>query len=96
MKTGICPHCGREINLDYRVGFRETCPGCDGDLHSCVACSFYEPGHHNDCREPRASMVQDKERANRCDWFAWGDNETTGEYEEVSKAKNALEALFKK
>jgi hypothetical protein len=34
-----------------------------------VHCSFYSPGHHNDCREPQAERVVDKRAANFCDFF---------------------------
>ena len=96
MKDGICPHCGKEVAIDYRVGFRETCRHCDGDLHCCMACEFYDPGYHNDCRETRAPMVADKDRANRCEWFAWGGNRGGDDTDDAARAKDALEALFKK
>ena len=94
MKTSTCPHCKKTIELDYRVGFSETCPHCGGDLHICIACRFYAPGHHNDCTENAAAMVVYKDRANRCDYFEWNYNRSFVENTDVEKAKAAFEALF--
>ena len=92
-----CASCHREIELgpERRVAFRDTCEGCDADLHSCVHCAHYEPGAYNDCREPSAERVRDRDRANRCDWFQPGDR--TGEGADGRGAALAdLDALFKK
>lgn len=65
-----CWHCGRAIAVTERVSFREYCPGCDRPLHVCRNCQFYDPAYHNQCREPQAELVADKERANFCEYFA--------------------------
>jgi hypothetical protein len=92
-----CAACNRELTLapGERLGFREACEGCDADLHSCVNCAHYDPGAHNDCREPSAEYVSDRERANRCDWFQPGDREG-GEASPRDQALSDLDALFKK
>jgi len=94
MKEGLCPHCGKTVELDYTVGFRATCDHCQGDLHVCRACAFHAPGQHNGCSEERAPMVSDKERQNLCEWFQWGDNAPGTGMSEAQKAKAALERLF--
>jgi hypothetical protein len=38
-------------------------------LHACRNCDFYQVGVHNDCREPNAERVADKEMGNFCDYF---------------------------
>jgi hypothetical protein len=65
---GRCWHCGADLNeLDYA---REaTCPGCRKSTHCCRNCRWYARGRPNDCVEPIAEPVTDKERANFCGYF---------------------------
>jgi hypothetical protein len=51
------------------VGTLDVCPKCGADLHACRNCGFYDPGKHNQCAEPQAEWVRDKEAANYCDYF---------------------------
>jgi len=90
-----CPGCNAEIILraDDRVGFRDDCDACGVDLHACRCCAHYEPGAYNECREPGAERVLDKERANRCDWFSAGEG---GAADSRDQARADLDALFKK
>jgi hypothetical protein len=92
-----CAACRHEIPLasGERVGFRDECPACRADLHACRQCTHHDPGAYNECREPGAERVADRERANRCEWFVprtgpsqRGDSQTA--------AKSALDALFAK
>ena len=46
-----------------------VCPKCHKATHCCKNCRFYSPGKHNDCDEPVAERVTDKDRANFCDYF---------------------------
>jgi hypothetical protein len=79
-----------------RVGFRDTCGTCGADLHTCRNCAHHDPSAHNQCREPQAEWVADRERANRCDWFAPGDAQAGGALAAAqNKARSALDALFK-
>ncbi len=68
----ICWKCGEGIQAPpaSRVGTRDTCPQCDSDLHCCRNCQFYDPAKHNQCSEPQAEWVRDKEAANYCDYFS--------------------------
>ena len=89
-----CAACGREIALasGERVGFRDECPACRSDLHACRHCAHHDPGAYNECREPGAERVADRERANRCEWFT--PRATGAAAGAASRA--ALDALFKK
>ncbi|MEK6774167.1 MAG: hypothetical protein AABY64_09505 [Bdellovibrionota bacterium] len=90
-----CFSCSKELSFTDRVSLREECPSCRADVHACRNCSFYDPKAYNECREPQAERVQDRDHANRCDYFSPGNNSGTG----VSKAdqlREAAEALFKK
>ncbi|MGH0029060.1 MAG: hypothetical protein ACQGVC_04675 [Myxococcota bacterium] len=95
-----CHACGREVRLaaGERVGFRDVCPGCGADLHTCVHCAHRDPSAYNGCREPGAERVLDAESANRCDWFspAAAANAATGSGDAREQARADLDALFKK
>jgi hypothetical protein len=66
-----CWKCGKKIEypVGSRVMNRDTCSRCDADLHACRGCQFHDPGKHNQCAEPRAEWVGDREAANYCDYF---------------------------
>jgi hypothetical protein len=66
--NGACHRCGAEVGVSA-VGVRDVCERCRAYLHCCRNCEFYEPGAHNDCREPNAEVVADKEQGNFCDYF---------------------------
>lgn len=65
---GVCWHCGHTlVAVDYQ---REgECPQCRRQTHVCRNCRFFEPGRPNDCQEPVADPVSDKQRANFCGYF---------------------------
>jgi hypothetical protein len=92
MKCAVCD-AGPLGNTPSR---RDTCPSCGADLHSCVQCDFYAPGHYNDCREPQADRVLDREKANFCDFFrpTAGGAARTSSAKDEARAK--LDALFRK
>ncbi len=58
-----------DISAGQRVTSRDECPHCHTDLHSCRNCQFYDPSRHQQCAEPQAEWVRDKEAANYCDYF---------------------------
>ena len=66
-----CWKCDERIEYPTgsRVGRRDSCPKCDADLHSCRGCQFYDRSKNNQCSEPQADWVRDKEAANYCDYF---------------------------
>jgi hypothetical protein len=92
-----CGACGTtiEVGSSERVGFRDTCPRCDGDLHACRNCALHDPGAYNQCREPNAERVADRERANRCEWFTPRSGDSGPLRDPKAGAQTALDALFK-
>jgi hypothetical protein len=93
-----CFACAATVILasGERVGFRDDCARCGADLHVCRNCDHYDPGAYNQCREPQAERVGERERANRCDWFRpRSAGEAAGEPPERA-ARAALEQLFRK
>ena len=65
----FCAVCEAELPADLRVGREALCPHCDAHLHACVQCRFYEPTLHNQCLEPEAEQVRDRQKANFCDFY---------------------------
>jgi hypothetical protein len=90
-----CAGCGVDLGRPERVGRRDTCPQCHGDLHACRQCRFYDPSLANACREPEAERVLDKTRGNFCDYFAAADA-PVAIVAPGAGARDALERLFKR
>ena len=91
-----CFSCNAAIELasGERIGFRDTCEKCDADLHVCLGCTHYDSNAYNQCREPNAEWVSDRERGNRCDYFVYGDRAHDSAGGEQARVK--LDDLFKK
>jgi hypothetical protein len=79
-----------------RIGVRETCERCGGWVHCCRNCELYAPGLSNDCREPGAERVVDKEQGNFCDFFRLAGFVRSPERTAPGDARAQLEALFRK
>ncbi len=93
-----CFSCGADIPLasGQRIGFRDPCDACNADLHACRNCAHHDASAYNECREPQTERVDDRERANRCEWFTPGDQAGGERAAEQDAARGDLEALFKK
>lgn len=92
--TGVCFSCGTSLSFSAEVGRREECPQCRVDVHVCKNCHFYDKNSYNECREPQAEVVREKDRANFCDYFQFSSRGTTsGPSKEDLKSQ--AEALFK-
>ncbi len=65
-----CWKCARVVSEGpVKVGFRDVCPHCGIDLHTCTNCHYYAPGKPNDCAVPGTDFVRDREAANFCEEF---------------------------
>ena len=93
-----CHHCGKKINLESKLSFREECPFCHSDLHTCLNCHFHDPSAYNECHESAAEPVKDKSRNNYCEYFEPKTNNLSQKPSEQDQTKQmeAAEALFKK
>jgi hypothetical protein len=67
----VCYACKRtlERNGGEKIHKNEECSYCYADLHCCRMCEFYDPKAYNQCREPNAERIVEKEKANYCDYF---------------------------
>lgn len=90
----ICFHCNKPNEITAKIGFREECMHCKTDLHVCKNCHFYDPKAYNECKEPSADVVKDKEKFNYCEFFQSGGRGAA--VDEKAKLKAAADALFKK
>ena len=89
-----CYSCGTIHAFVDRVGRREECLKCRADLHCCRNCRFYDPKAYNECREPTADVVREKEAGNFCDFFEPGGSGSA--QSEREKLLAQAEALFGK
>ena len=94
-KTITCFNCHSGLSFDqgYKISRREQCSHCSTDLHCCKMCQFYDATAYNECREPMASRILEKEKANFCDYFI-----LSGQKNEKSKKEDLIStanSLFK-
>ncbi|MAZ48736.1 MAG: hypothetical protein CME65_09240 [Halobacteriovoraceae bacterium] len=91
-----CYKCEKTLELTAQndIGRSEECPSCYASLRCCRMCGFYDKNSYNECREPSADRVVEKEKPNFCDYFKLGADQT-GDNTEKS-ALDAANALFKK
>jgi hypothetical protein len=64
-----CHRCGREVQTLAKIARTDGCPYCHSDLKCCLNCALHDPGANNQCREPQAEWVTDKDKANFCEFF---------------------------
>lgn len=71
------------------------CLACRTELHVCYSCEFYDTRVAKQCRETIAEEVQDKLRANFCDYFQLRPNAFQPRDDSAQRtARNQLDALF--
>ena len=85
----VCFSCSTELATDIAPGRGAECHKCGADLKVCLNCRFYESGAYNDCVEPNAERVVEKERANYCEYFQFSKQNRT----ESSAKKDPLDEL---
>jgi hypothetical protein len=97
-----CHHCGRELLLAGKIGRVDGCPYCHSDLKCCLNCRLHDPGANNQCREPQAEWVTDKDKANFCEFFEFREVSPltqpglAGAQSEARRGRDAFDALFSK
>lgn len=92
---GRCWHCNAELH-DVDFTREGSCSACGRPTHVCRNCRWYAPAKPNQCAEPVADPVPDKQRANFCGYFAATLEPATGADSPSDKAlRKAAEDLFK-
>jgi hypothetical protein len=93
----VCHACSTVLEQEDPIGRSARCARCGADLRCCLNCRFHDASAYNDCAEPSAERVLEKDRANFCDYFSPG----TGSDAAPSTSKGPdplsdLEKLFRK
>lgn len=97
----VCFSCRKALEISGKPGRGDECPHCGADLKCCLNCRFFDSSAYNECAEPQADRVLDKDRSNYCEYFEFrestgeggGGNESMGKTAE-EKAKEELKKLF--
>lgn len=91
-----CAFCGAPLDSKMRIPREAECPSCGRDLHACVQCRHHDPGVNNQCREPQAEWVTDRERRNFCDYFSLNPVAGPGirTKDRAKDARSKLDRLF--
>jgi len=94
--TLVCWKCGASIaDLPMPLSRYASCSVCDAPLHVCKACRFYDKTRSNQCLEPIAELVYEKEKANFCELYQVKANAyQASDSAAADKARNQLDALF--
>lgn len=65
-----CYACSADLEMEPPLGRSARCPHCGSDLRCCRNCRFHDLSSYNECSEPSAERVLEKDRANFCDYFS--------------------------
>lgn len=88
-----CFNCNQKLDLEAgtKVVRGQECPHCYARLRSCKMCQFFDQSAYNECKEPSADRIVEKENANFCDYyFLKGSSNDNNE-----QGIDAANALFK-
>ena len=91
-----CYRCGKELADAGAVKRESYCPSCNAALHCCRNCRFHVPSAHNQCSEPSAEWVRDKEKPNFCEYFTFREGSVTRSSPDRDAAREAFDNFFKK
>ena len=94
--TFTCHACGKTVGSDGVVSRAALCDGCGAELRCCLNCRFHDKSAYNECAEPSAERVLEKDRANFCDYFAPRPTGAPASSGGKAPALGDLERLFSK
>src|SRR5579863_971546 len=91
-----CWKCGAALEgVPMPLSRLSVCLKCGAELYVCRLCEFHVPKLRQGCREDRAEHVQEKQRANFCEFFQPRPGaHTVRDWAPAQAARNQLEALF--
>jgi len=93
----VCWRCGASLKaLPLPLGRRAECLGCGAELHVCRLCCHFDTRKAKQCRELAADEVNNKTRANFCDWFQPKSAAFNSETASGGSARSELDKLFGK
>lgn len=93
----VCFSCGAELSLPQGpVSRNAECQKCGADVRVCLNCKHHDRSAYNECREPQAERVLDKDRRNQCDFFSLRqDGSAKKGADPAADARKKLDDLFK-
>ena len=94
-----CHACSSEFVFDDPIGRSARCEKCGSDLRCCLSCRFHDVSAYNECAEPSAERVLEKDRANFCDYFSPAAGDVAAQHAGPASAGDNLsdlEKLFRK
>ena len=91
-----CYACGETLSFEANqtIGRSEECSKCYANVRCCKMCKLYDASAYNECREPSADRIVEKEKSNFCDYYQLGSGGKDNDAK--SDALAAANALFKK
>ena len=93
-ESTTCWKCGGPLQeLLLPLARHEECPHCRAQLHVCRMCVYFDTTAPQQCREPVADNVSDKQRANFCGYFQINPQAYTGASDQAADSRT-LDALF--
>ncbi|MCB0344369.1 MAG: hypothetical protein KDD66_04605 [Bdellovibrionales bacterium] len=93
----LCFQCGGSLdNIIAPVARSETCPHCGSDVRVCKNCRHYDEKAYNECSEPQAERVLEKNRSNFCDYFSFTGGSAAAGGTSKEDVMKQLDDLFKK
>jgi hypothetical protein len=94
-ETYTCWKCGGPLpDLLLPLARHEECPHCRAQLHVCRMCVFFDATAPQQCREPVADLVSDKQRANFCGYLQIDPHAFAGPPDQAAGSHRQLDALF--
>ena len=63
-----CTSCGAPAPTT--VNFTSSCTKCNGDLHTCRQCNYFDPSAHFECSRKITARIANKNARNTCELFA--------------------------
>lgn len=93
-----CFSCAKIIELSGKPGRGDSCPFCSADQKVCLNCRFFDDSSYNECTEPQAERVLEKDRSNYCEYFEFTEDSGKGATEinqTKEDPKEKLKDLFK-
>ena len=93
-ESTTCWKCGDPLQeLLMPLARHEECPHCRTQLHVCRMCVYFDTTAPQQCREPVAENVSDKQRANFCGYFQINPQACAGPSDQAADSLQ-LDALF--
>ena len=93
--TRHCHNCGEPWTLKGEPGRGESCLKCRADLRVCLNCAHYDPRVAQQCREPRAEPVLEKDVGTFCEFFQFASRNWAPKVETNQRESAAREQLKK-